>query len=668
MKKTFIMVKVLTFTLAIGLVPFSLVNAQDQNKNRSEISVRDLPKISTTSPMGNFHANFSGQNVSANFLISHLGEWLGGDSSHTFGFVKSTTDELGIKHDVYQHFYKGVKVMDEIILLHEKEGKLVYVNGEISTNINTSIGNAISMNEAQNVASADMKAVGKSTFSDFEQVVVKVNKGRGVELYSASKVEAFSLKPLNAFTYYIDNSTKSIVKKVSKSYELDTPSNSLTYYKGTQPITVDSYNGSYRLKDNARNIHTLDATNLDGDYNPSTGELIGAVEYTNNVADFTSTATKPAIDVQWGMEVSHDYYVNRHNRNSYDGNGSLIRNYYNVDFSLLDANAPPGYGMNAAAIDQSGIVCMVYGNGDYPPYPSGFVGNPVVGIDVAGHEYSHLIIGRNGLGGLTYQGESGALNESIADMMGTAIEFYSGISPNWLMGEGILNPAVVPPGYFRSMSDPNSGPVAFGAQQPDTYQGTYWVDPTSAADQGGVHTNSGVGNYWFYLLSAGGSGTNDIGNTFNVTGITIQKAEKIIYRALMNYMTPNTTYLDAYNATRQAATDLYGASSNEQLQNNKAWYAVGIGNGLVLGTNEVSKMESQFNVYPNPVKNGAFSIENNQNEATFEMYDVSGKLVKQAQKLTKGTNKININGIQKGVYLVKINSNGASISKKIVVE
>lgn len=668
MKKNFTHVKALAFAVALVISSASLLQAQNQ-RNNTEISVQNLPKISKNSVMGNFQANFSGQDIPAGFLITHLGEWLGTDSDHTYKLVKESTDELGIKHFVYQHYFKGVKVGDELILLHEKNGKLTYVNGEISDKINVQVGNSISEMEAEKIAALDMKAIGNTKFSDYEQLITKVDNGRGIELHSVSKIEGFSLKPLNAFIYYIDNSTKNIVKKVSKNYEVDTPSNSLTLYKGTQPITVDSYNGNYRLKDNARNIHTLDGTNLDGNYDPTTGELSGGQEYTNATPDFTATNTKPAVEVQWAMEKAHDYYISRHNRNSYDGNGSILRNYYHFDFGIFGNT--PGYGLNAAAIDASGIVCMVYGDGAYPPYASGVVANPVVGIDVAGHEYSHLIIGRNGLGGLNYQGESGAINESIADMMGAAIEFYSGINANWTIGEGILNPAVLPPGYFRSLSNPNSGPAAVGGQQPDTYMGTYWAstaNPSDSNDHGGVHTNTGVGNYWFYLLSSGGSGTNDIGNAFNVTGITIQKAEKIIYRALTNYMTPNSTYMDAYNATKQAVTDLYGASGNEQLQNVRAWYAVGIGNG-VLATNEVANGgENQFTIYPNPVKGGMFTIENNKNDSTFEIYDVSGKLVKHADKLSKGTNKININGLEKGIYIVKINSNGTSVSKKLIVE
>ncbi|KMQ64720.1 hypothetical protein ACM46_10800 [Chryseobacterium angstadtii] len=660
MKRIIILARALAFAAVFGFAPVALVQAQ--NKGKKEISVKDLPKISSTSVLGNFSADFSGQNISSDFLTNHLGEWLGTGSDHSYRLLKQNKDELGIMHSVYEHYYKGVKVMDDVVLLHEKNGKLTYVNGEIITDINLSPRQQPTSQRIRSIIIADLKPLGKITISGIEEVITKVNNGRKAVLYHTSKVEALSMKPLQAFTYYIDNVTGTVVKKNSRVHDADTPSTSATYYKGNQSITVDSYNGQFRLMDNARNIHTRNGTNLDVD--TVNGGIINVEEYINPVADYTDANTKPPVEVHWGMKNAYDYYMARHNRKSYDGNGAKIDNYYNFDFGGFTGGA------NAAALDTplyGGIVCMLYGNGTL------FGGlitlmNPVVGIDVAGHEYSHLIIGRNGLGGLNYQSESGAINESIADMMGTAIEFYSGGTPNWTIGEGIPVPPFFTSSYMRNMSDPNNvdpGP------QPDTYNGTYWAstaNPDANNDYGGVHTNSGVGNYWFYLLSQGGSGTNDIGNAFNVTGITIEKAEKIIYRALVNYMTPNTTYMDAYNFTKQAVTDLYGASSNEQQQNVKAWYAVGIGNGI-LATNETTRTQDQFRVYPNPVKDGVFTIENDKNNASAELYDVSGRLIKAAQKLSKGANKMNVNDVQKGIYLLKITSDGNPVStKKVIVE
>jgi bacillolysin len=698
MKRTTTFIKALAFTLSVGFTPLALVNAQDK---KTEISVKDLPKISTSSAMGNFYASFNGQQVPTDFLMANLKKWLGTDSNHTFEFVSAKIDELGIKHSVFQHYYKNVKVADELILIHEKDGKVTYVNGELTANINLTVQQPIAKADVENIVNADLR-LADVTFSDFAQVITKVYAGERVNLHSVSQIDALSLKTLQGYMYYIDNGTKKIVKKLEKIHHhnvapaiktisvvkkqfigitplvtplLDTQSTSATYYKGNQQITVDSYNGAYRLKDNTRNIHTLDGTGWDGSGSPASG-LTGTInEYTNSTANYTAAATKPAVEVHWAMKTAHDYYVNIHSRNSYDGNGSIIRNYYNINFNTPNT---PIDGTNAAAIDQQGIVAMVYGSGLYQGQ-AGYFG-PIVGIDVAGHEYSHLMVSRTA--NLAYQRESGALNESFADIFGTAIEFYSNVNPNWTIAEGIPN-AALGATYFRNMANPNGGSPQIGGQQPDTYQGTYWLDASGTCipngipndpannDNCGVHKNSGVGNYWFYLLSQGGAGTNDKGTAFNVTGITIQKAEKIAFRTLTTYLTANSGYVNAYEQSKQAAIDLYGAGSNELQQVVNAWCAVGVGNcANVLAVDETTKSDLQnIKIYPNPATNGQFTIESGiKGNADYEIYDLSGKLIKPAEKLEKGINKVNGSGIRSGVYLVKINADGNVISKKIVVK
>jgi bacillolysin len=92
-----------------------------------------------------------------------------------------------------------------------------------------------------------------------------------------------------------------------------------------------------------------------------------------------------------------------------------------------------------------------------------------------------------------------------------------------------------------------------------------------------VHRNSGVGNYWFYLLSQGGSGTNDLGNAFNITGIGITKASKIVYKMAEDYLVPASTYPDARTASITAAEFLYLDNSCEEMAVTNAWYAVWVG-------------------------------------------------------------------------------------------
>ncbi|WP_407404855.1 M4 family metallopeptidase [Chryseobacterium sp.] len=705
MKKSLTFVKLLSFVVSVAFIP-SLGKAQTKTTTKTETTLNNYPTITKTSDMNNFYASFEGTNITQEKLASHFSKWFKTNNEHSLKFVDATTDDLGFKRSEYQHYYKDVLVADERVFVHEKEGRVTYVNGEYSDNINLTIVQPPSKTEVEDIIKRDMNAA-DVTFSDFKQVVVKAYVDEGVELRLASQINALSLKNIKGYLYYIDNTSKQIVKKLStiqqhnytpqlkigaiseplypnlevfKSPLIDAPSTSTTYFKGNQNITVDSYNGSYRLKDNARNIHTRNGAGWDGSANLATGELTGTItEYTSSTSNFTEVVTKPAVEVHWAMKIAKDYYISRHNRNSYDGNGSVIRNYYDVNFG----SAAEPSGANAAAVDTQGIVAMVYGNGFFAnsnaPSTNINAFYPFVGIDVAGHEYSHLIVSRTA--NLAYQKESGALNESFADMFGAAIEFYSGITPNWNIGEGLCNPAYISTNYLRSMSNPNAGPAPISGQQPDTYlTGTYWQNASSTCtpisdgndpnynDSCGVHTNSGVGNFWFYLLSVGGSGTNDSGISYNVTGITIQKAEKIAYRTLATYLTSNSAYINAYNSSKQAAIDLNGAGSNELQQVENAWCAVGLGNcASLLDVNESTKAEqNDFKIYPNPIKNGQFTIENHSKDATFEIYDLSGKIIKTAEKLLNGKNEVQIIGTTAGVYMVKIQADGKTITKKII--
>ena len=150
---------------------------------------------------------------------------------------------------------------------------------------------------------------------------------------------------------------------------------------------------------------------------------------------------------------------------------------------------------------------MLYGNGDNMFYP-------LTSIDVSAHELTHGLV--QATAGLEYSGHSGALNESFADMIGTALELHLYEKFNadadttndllgeadWLCGEDI-GKAVK---YIRNLRDPDQA----DHPQPATYRGQYWADPNNeAADYGGVHTNSGVTNRCFYLLTeALGLGTS----------------------------------------------------------------------------------------------------------------------------------------------------------------
>ena len=128
---------------------------------------------------------------------------------------------------------------------------------------------------------------------------------------------------------------------------------------------------------------------------------------------------------------------------------------------------------------------MTYGDGD------GNSRGPLVSLDIVGHEITHGVV--QSTAGLIYRNQSGALNESFADIFGEAIEHHARNNNDWLMGGDIgLNGNS---GQFRSMQNPNQ------FADPDTYLGDYWY--VGNGDAGGVHINSGVMNKWFYIMTVG---------------------------------------------------------------------------------------------------------------------------------------------------------------------
>lgn len=340
-----------------------------------------------------------------------------------------------------------------------------------------------------------------------------------------------------------------------------------TRYTGTRSITTDQVTASsYRLRETARTATANNIGSIVETYNCKTvASYASAADFTdadNNwtAAEFNNAAKdNAALDAHWGAEKVLDYWWNIHGRRSIDNKGFGIKSF--VHYKAAYDNAYWNGRM------------MTYGDG------SGTAGggfDVLTALDVCGHEIGHGLC--EFTANLTYQNQSGAMNEGFSDIWGACIENYAisiGDVPAgdnkepFKIGEEIVASAAQP---LRSMINPNST-TTYGPQ-PDTYLGTFWY--TGSLDNGGVHTNSGVLNHWFYVLVQGESGTNDIGSTYNVTGIGWAKAEKIAYVTELN-LSANATYANCRTAAINAAITLYGMCSAEHIAVTNAWYAVGVG-------------------------------------------------------------------------------------------
>lgn len=261
--------------------------------------------------------------------------------------------------------------------------------------------------------------------------------------------------------------------------------------------------------------------------------------------------------------ATYDCYHDLFNRDSYDGTGGTLKSLVHIVFP----NGQGGTTGNNAAWNNNQ---MMYGDGD-----GTLMGPTPLGFDVTAHELTHGVTSRTA--NLTYQGESGALNEGMSDIMAAACEVHklgSVSARTWLIGEDIFTPATAGDA-LRYMADPSADaalyPPAIGGSR-DFYADRY----TGTQDNGGVHLNSGIANLAFQLLVAGGSHPRNK-TTFTVPAIGMEHGAAIFERALTNgYFTSGTKFAQARTATEQAATDLYAAGPDKTAVS-IAWAAVGVG-------------------------------------------------------------------------------------------
>ena len=481
----------------------------------------------------------------------------------TWQAYRTDRDELGFTHSRYQQYFNGVKVKGGEYLVHERAGRVESVNGMFFDNLQISstpvIDAGLALSRALSHISAQrykwempeeealLKQLNNNpnaTYYPIGELMIAAAKGdiykRDMHLVWAFDVYADA--PLSRRYIYVDATTGEIVHEIDRICHADVNGTAGTRYSGSQPIVCDqTAASSYRLREAGRGqgVITLDMNN-----GTSYG---GATDFTSTSTTWSSTVDDVAYDAHWGAEETYDYFTSQHNRDGIDNNGFAMYSYVHY-----------GNNYNNAFWDGQR---MTYGDGSQSP--GGF--NPLTSLDVCGHEFTHGVTEYTA--NLDYSYESGALNESFSDIFGTAIEFYAKpATANFLMGEQISVPAGTP---LRSMSNPNQ----YG--DPDCYTGTnYYI---GSADNGGVHTNSGVQNFWYYLLCQGGSGTNDLGNTYAVIGQGITKASAIAYRNLSVYLINTSQYADARTYAIQSAQDLYGACTPEVTATATAWYACGVG-------------------------------------------------------------------------------------------
>ncbi len=470
-----------------------------------------------------------------------------------FAIQRSETDDLAQTHIWLKQTYKGVPINGADLVAHVINGEVSVLNGHPQpTPADISTTPKLTIKQATKYAFSDL---GKETVvRSFGSNMLQLKPAEGeLCLYpmpgnTLRLAYKLAIRPnfLDQWQYVIDAETGAVLDKYNSTCQADGPQSAtvVDLNKASRKINTYQIGTAYYLIDAAQPMFDAKASvlpskatgaivTLDGKNIPYTNPSLGLISSANN-----TNWTPTAVSAHFNANTAYQYYKIVHGRNSIDGKGGNILSLINVtneDSTSWDNAAWNGY-------------YMVYGNGknSFKPLAGG--------LDVAGHEMTHGVVGNSA--NLEYKGQSGAINESFADVFGCMIE-----RKNWLMGEDVVLPSVFPSGALRNMSNPNQNGPSVRGYQPKT-MGQY---NTTTQDNGGVHINSGIPNYAFYLFT-----TND--------SVGISRAERTYYRALTaGYLTTTATFLDLRMAVLKAADDLYGRNSPSVVKAAQAAFdAVGI--------------------------------------------------------------------------------------------
>jgi Zn-dependent metalloprotease len=337
-------------------------------------------------------------------------------------------------------------------------------------------------------------------------------------------------------------------------------------YNGEVPINTTLVDGKYKMIDDTRGTGGMFGAMAITNANHGTTAGNVYVNDTNTWGDGKNYVAKgsttdangqtAAVNAMWGLMNTYDALKNIFGWQSLDGHNTA---------TYIAAHVNTAYD-NAYYSDT--CRCMFIGDG------SSFTS--LGSIDVIGHEMGHGVTAATS--NLTYSGESGGLNESSSDINGEVIEAYARAGGkgetipaegnDWVLGKEISKSGTP----LRWMTKPSKD-----GSSPDA-----WSTSLKRLD---VHYSSGPNNRMFYFLSQGSNAdkASDYYSKYLVkapaamTGVGLDKAYRIWFRANTTKFTSSTNYADARAKTIEAAQELYGKTSKEATAVQRAYAAINVG-------------------------------------------------------------------------------------------
>jgi len=518
---------------------------------------------------GSFNPAFLGQPEESayRFLETYRDLFQIKSPRNEFSLLSVRSDTMvGTKHVYFEQRVKGVPVWGHRLGFHyDRKGRIYAINGRYCPPEDISTSPSLSKFKAIQLAGEVLERIPYRGPATRRNGLLKTDEGAPLifdtslapsaeliffpdingDLHLAYLVRLFVISPPGAWLFFIDaqsgqvlhgyNNIQPVGPAVGSGIDLfgntiplntyldtdgkykliDTTTYMFSQHTSTHPYS--SWQGVIEIRDCN---HALDSNGqaIDSPNNPVVFDPNGDNYFDDNGDSNEKTNYRAAVSLAKNFSDTYTVLYDLWGRNSVDGNGlSMIGN---VHFGNEYPNAYwyPGHDM------------MFFGDAveGKHPYP--------MANDVVAHEVCHGVTQFEvPPDGLIYENQSGALNEGYSDILGATLDYG-----DWAMGEDLGDPS-------RYYDDPTK------KDQPKDMFDLYLM-PINL-DQGGVHYNSGISNYFFYLLSTSlppESPASD--GRFTASTIAYRS---YVYAAA----NPYTTFRDWGVYIKQATIDLFGSGS-----------------------------------------------------------------------------------------------------------
>lgn len=570
--------------------------------------------IPTPSQMGTIQARRTDTLKAA---LAHLRDQrtqMGLDGDHDFRLRGSHVDTLGQTHGRFDQYYRGVRVWGAQVLTHTgPDGRRLRRSDHLSQGLHLSTTPTLPVAEVlarvqdrlhPKGVFARTPSVELVIYADVEPVVSRIITQPGEPLNAYDLQERWlrtrlayhvQVRLANAEDglvqrdYLVDAHDGTLLKEWNSLMAAAPPGSGRSQYSGTVQLDVTPLSGAYELRDplrgNLPHPFTGERGNAvySGDKDKGTPGLWEVWIYQDADNDWGDGANfvwsqsplspngqTAAVDAAYGAQVIWDLYRHVLGREGIDGLGTSSYSLVHYNWSnRLD----PSSSLSNAFWDDA-CFCMTYMDG-FNDGQTSFT-TSFTTLDIAAHEMSHGLCAATA--NLTYQGESGGLNESNSDIFGTMAKFYArgggyaaksasipSTGGNWTVGEQVDVRGIPLRWMYRPSLDGRSADA--------------WSPALSSLD---VHYSSGPMNRAFALL-CNGSGSGDWSSTPAVSALGNDKATRIWYQALTTYLYPASNYANARRSVLRAALDLYPAEPATLQAVRDAFAAINVGDSAGTG-------------------------------------------------------------------------------------